>query len=325
MARDIEFGLSRIWDFSCDESDLELPPINMESPDALQAHHPESTPEPPTDFYDKCGSLLRGTLFKPMLPSESFDLCLQCPFINSNGYYNDLAAMNLTSHLPLPSSGVNDIIAPAAPSPAAIVASMAHCDCSRVHFLRGCQVCGDDDDVDMPTTSVPVVQPQHSDTDSYNKERVDGAEQSSDIDVLLYPDEIELSSHLATYERNMGDQTSSLRTDLSQPNDINLRPHLTSSVSHPTNIDFPTARSSKYSHIRFGRIFIDTDILQCLYLMRISLSTHAYQNLFQRKYRLSSTLAPSANQFPLLRLETVFYALNHYRRNMDAATSAYSS
>jgi len=85
-------------------------------------------------------------------------------------YYNDLAAMNLTSHLPLPQR-VNDTIAPAAPSPAAIVASMAHCDCSRVHFLRGCQVCGDDDDVDMPTTSVPVVQPQHSDTDSYNKEK----------------------------------------------------------------------------------------------------------------------------------------------------------
>jgi len=238
----------RIRDFSCDDADFEFPPVKIESLDTFQPHTVGSDVEPPARFYDKHGSfILPTTLVNRTESNKPFDLCSDCPFINSAGYRDDLAVMNL--QIPV-SDGVDIIAATPAPpfNPAMIVASMAQCNCSRFSFLPSCRICGGSDvnlsihsiTDSLGEQSVALEQPRPSNEDPLS---------SGDMDAdgaltLNYPadDEDDLSMLMAPYQQHMKYQVSSLRSSLPQSEDPGPRGQFTGVAFRSTNpgdLDWP--------------------------------------------------------------------------------------
>jgi hypothetical protein len=217
---------------------------------------------------------------------------------------------------------------------------MAQCNCSRSRSLQGCKICGDGD-VDAPTPSTTIVSvvqsmrrelPHSSITGLSHRDSLDAVDRSADIHcrdeahnelTFGYPsdDEADLSSLLATYQRNKQYRMSSLRTDLSQPVDPDLCSQLTNSAPQSTNIDnlkWPNPLPSKYTPFRPAKFFIDA--VQNIGFIGMKPLTDAYQNLSQRKFSLSLMLILPAYQLSLSRPETVLYLPYRCRRNIDTAT-----
>ena len=253
IVRDAELGLIRIRDFSCTESHFESPTIKLESSDTQIS---EPIPEPPPTFYNMDGYLPTPTgLGNRTTFTEPFDLRVY-QFLDSAGYYGDLAKMNITKLSPS-TSGVNGAgVIPTPHTPAAVVASMSQCSCSRFRFLRGCRICGDGN-VGLPTSPTTFEPQIHIADLPNNADEVDPCadihSQGAAIQEPTHshmPSNEKVSLLLNSYQPNVNYRTSSVRTGLSQPIDSASNSQLPSSLSQSGNVDhleWPVIRSSKYT------------------------------------------------------------------------------
>ena len=256
LSYEIANFIFRIRDFSCNDADFESPSIKIECLDIFQPYNPNSDAQHPAQFYDEYGTVLEPiTLVNRTGSTIPFDLCSDCPFINSAEYKNDLSAMNLA----IPTSGgMDSISAMSAPSsnPATIVSSMAQCNCSRFSFLRGCTICGNSN-VDSSMVTTPVIsnvqsatweQPRPSNKGSLDSGDMEAVDQYADIHpqgetdeelTLTYPsdDEDELSGLLAPYQWNMKYRVSGLRSSLPQPEHPGPRQQLSRALFQSINTD----------------------------------------------------------------------------------------